>query len=195
VLWSTASPRARNHRHVFACRASSAGVRRAALDGSRAAGLAAGRNRFVVRGDRGLMGWPRRRGRPQRCSTIRGANTVSAFAAAAWRLSGSCSARRLGAPWKSTVRCSSSSAKATLDAPRRVCRVDENRERFSRVEVTTYPGAYHDSTGRPCDPCASGGSHGGRSGPDRGMNPAARADALERVLAFFKEYLLPFTAW
>ena len=147
------------------------------------------RSQPFVDADRvGLMGWSE--GGGATLFAIRGAST-SGFAAAVAFYPASCNAHRLGTPWKSTVPLLVLIGESDVWTPAAPCvALMKTAPASTRVEVTTYPGAYHDFDwpglavhALPADRTAAGVV------PIAGMNPAARADALERVPAFLKDHL------
>lgn len=105
---------------------------------------------------------------------------------------GSCSAQVLRSPWESAIPLLVLIGERDNWTPATPCKalMDRAVERGSKVEMRVYPDAYHDFDW-PNKQLGELPAYSTSSGviPITGMNPAARADALERVPTFLAKYL------
>lgn len=151
-----------------------------------------------VRADRvGLVGWsqgggvtlfvigPQRLGRPASLP-------AGDFRAAAAFYPGSCNERRHPGPWTAAVPLLVLMGTEDVWTPLAPCRefLDAAIGRGSRIEMVVYPGAYHgfDAPNNARRELPAYVTRGGVV-PIVGTDPAARADSLARVPAFFADYL------
>jgi dienelactone hydrolase len=151
-----------------------------------------------VRPDRiGLAGWSQGGGAALyaigRQSPLRPTNPVPVdFRAAVAFYPGACNERRQSANWSSAVPLLVLMGAEDVWTPIAPCRafLDGVIARGNAVEVLVYAGAYH-GFDVPNNPRRELPQYTTRAGvvPIVGTDPAARADALQRVPAFFGRYL------
>jgi dienelactone hydrolase len=151
-----------------------------------------------VRGDRvGVVGWSQGGGVvllsiPTQSFGRPAALPQGDFRAAVAFYPGSCDAERLPAGWTSTIPLLILQGAADVWTPLAPCRAFASAaaERGVPVELTVYPGAHHDFDA-PNQPRRELPDYVTRAGvvPIIATDPAARADALQRVPAFLARYL------
>jgi dienelactone hydrolase len=151
-----------------------------------------------VRGDRiGLAGWSQGGGATLyalgRQSPLRPANPPPVdFRAAVAFYPGACNEQRQSVNWSSTVPLLVLMGAEDVWTPTAPCRafLDGAVGRGNPVEAVIYPGAYHgfDAPNRPRRELPGYRTRAGVV-PIVGTDPAARADAMQRVPAFFARYL------
>jgi dienelactone hydrolase len=122
--------------------------------------------------------------------TIRGRATVGFRVAVAF-YPGSCNEARMGYPWHSIVPLLVLMGDRDVWTPANRCQSLMRSARSAPVEFQVYPGAYHDFDW-PGIAVHEVPAYRMTSGvvPITGTDPAAMADALERVPAFLSRYLL-----
>ena len=151
-----------------------------------------------VRPDRiGLIGWSLGGGTV--LNTIRATSPARPpvlpagdFRAAVAFYPASCNAGLQGATWSSPVALLVLAGEGDVWTPAAPCRaLIETAAPGTTATIRTYPGAYHDFDwpGMPVHPVPAFRTRAGVV-PIEGMDAAARADALQRVPAFFMPYLL-----
>ncbi len=151
---------------------------------------------FVLADQVGVMGWSQggggvlntiRANGPARPAALPGGD----FKAAVAFYPASCSKQRQGAAWASPIPLLvliGASDVWTLAEP---CReLIEHHDAATRADIHVYPGAYHDFDW-PGMPLHEVPAFRTRSGvvPIEGEDTAAKADAVQRVTAFFAEHL------
>jgi dienelactone hydrolase len=152
---------------------------------------------FVRRDRIGLAGWSQGGGAAlyaiDRQSPLRPTNPLPVdFRAAVAFYPGACNKRRQSTDWSSAVPLLVLMGAEDVWTPIAPCRafLDRVIGRGNAVEVLVYPGAYH-GFDVPNNPRQELPQYTTRAGvvPIVGTDPAARADALQRVPAFFGRYL------
>ena len=128
-----------------------------------------------------------------RQSPLRPANPPpNDFRAAVAFYPGACNAQRQSSAWTTSIPILALLGAADVWTPMPPCKefLDAAAARGTPVEVVVYPGAYH-SFDAPNLPQRELPDYRTRAGvvPIVGTDPAARADALQRVPAFFARYL------
>ncbi|HEY6981296.1 dienelactone hydrolase family protein [Reyranella sp.] len=115
------------------------------------------------------------------------------FAAAVAFYPGSCNEQRLGSDWTTSIPLLVLIGELDVWTPAAPCRqvVDRAAARGAPVEIHAYPGAYHDFDW-PGAKHRELVAYTTRAGvvPIVGEDPAAHADAIRRVEAFFTSHLL-----
>lgn len=153
---------------------------------------------FVAPDRIGLMGWSNGGGSVlfavARHSRGRPANFAGPdFRAAVAFYPGSCSVRRLGADWVPAFPLLILIGEGDVWTPAKPCReiVERALAQDAPLQFHSYPGAYHDFDW-PGMKVHEVPAFTTREGvvPIEGEDPAARADALQRVEAFFSQHLL-----
>ncbi|MBS0221402.1 MAG: dienelactone hydrolase family protein [Proteobacteria bacterium] len=151
-----------------------------------------------IRGDRiGLLGWSNGGGATlfavDRTNPLRRTLAGPDFAAAIAFYPGSCSEQRLGADWASAIPLLILVGERDVWTPATPCLQVAERAtaRGAPVDFHAYPGAYHDFDW-PGAKRRELKAYTTRAGvvPITGEDPAAHADAVQRVEAFFSRHLL-----
>ena len=128
-----------------------------------------------------------------RQSPLRPSNPLPVdFRAAVAVYPGACNEQRQGAGWGTAIPLLVLMGAEDVWTPVAPCRtfLDGAIARGNAIEVLVYPGAYH-GFDVPNNPRRELPEYRTRAGvvPIVGTDPAARADALQRVPAFFARYL------
>jgi dienelactone hydrolase len=153
---------------------------------------------FVAKDRIGLMGWSNGGGAtmfavPQK-SLGRPANMAGPdFRAAIAFYPGSCNEQRLGADWTTSIPLLVLNGGGDVWTPAKPCEavIDRAKARGAPVEFHVYPGVYHDFDW-PNLKRRELTAYTTRDGvvPITGEDPAAHADAIQRVQAFLASHLL-----
>ncbi|MBS0519932.1 MAG: dienelactone hydrolase family protein [Proteobacteria bacterium] len=153
---------------------------------------------FVIPDRIGLMGWSNGGGSVLYAVGRRSLGRPADFAGPDFRAAvafypGSCSERRLGADWATTIPLLILVGESDVWTPAAPCQqvADQATAHGAPVEFHGYPGAYHDFDW-PGLKRRELTSYTTRDGvvPITGEDPAAHADAIQRVEAFFSRHLL-----
>lgn len=145
----------------------------------------------------GLLGWSNGGGATlfavARTNPLRSTLAGPDFAAAVAFYPASCSEQRLGADWTSTVPLLILVGDHDVWTPAAPCRqlAESAANRNAPIDFHAYPGAYHDFDW-PGARRRELTAYTTRAGvvPITGEDPAAHADAVQRVEAFFSRHLL-----
>jgi dienelactone hydrolase len=153
---------------------------------------------FVVHDRIGVMGWSQGGGGVLYTVSSRGAGRPAGFGGPDFRAAvafypASCSERRQGAAWTTSIPLLILIGDKDVWTPAGPCRAlaDDAASRGVPVEFHAYPGAYHDFDW-PGLKRRELHAYTTRDGavPITGEDPAGRADALERVPAFLVRHIL-----
>jgi dienelactone hydrolase len=151
---------------------------------------------FVLADQVGVMGWSEgggtvlntiRTNSPARPDALPGGD----FKAAVAFYPASCSTQRQGAAWSSPIPLLVLIGASDVWTPAEPCRaLIEHHEASTRAEIHVYPGAYHDFDwpGMPVHEVPAFRTRAGVV-PIEGSDPEAKADAVQRVTAFFAAHL------
>ncbi len=138
---------------------------------------------FVVADRVALMGWSEGGG-----AVLRTVNETTGFHAAIAFYPARCNRTQLGPHWRSLIPLLILVGEADVWTPARPCRsLVRAANGGASIELQTYPGAYHDFDW-PNVPVHEISAYRTSAGvvPITGTDPAARADALERVPAYLR---------
>jgi dienelactone hydrolase len=153
---------------------------------------------FVARDRIGLMGWSNGGGAVLMAVATRSRGRPAVFAGPDFRAAvafypGSCSERRLGADWTTSIPLLILIGQEDVWTPAAPCQelAEHAASRGAPVTFHAYPGAYHDFDW-PGLKRRELTAYETRAGvvPITGEDPAARADALDRVSAFLADHIL-----
>ncbi len=153
---------------------------------------------FVVRDHIGLMGWSNGGGAVLMAVAAQSRGRPAGFAGPDFRAAvafypGSCSEQRLGADWMTAIPLLILIGQEDVWTPAKPCQelAQGAINRGAPVTFHAYPGAYHDFDW-PGLKRRELTSYTTRAGvvPITGEDPAARADALDRVSAFLTRHIL-----
>jgi dienelactone hydrolase len=153
---------------------------------------------FVMRDRIGLMGWSNGGGAVLMAVAARSRGRPAAFAGPDFRAAvafypASCSEQRLGADWTTAIPLLILIGQEDVWTPAAPCRelAQGAASRGAPVTFHAYPGAYHDFDW-PGLRRRELAAYTTRAGvvPITGEDPAARADALDRVTAFLTRHIL-----
>lgn len=153
---------------------------------------------FVVRDRIGLMGWSNGGGAVLMAVAAQSRSRPAGFAGPDFRAAvafypGSCSEQRLGADWTTAIPLLILIGQEDVWTPAKPCQelAQGAANRGAPVTFHAYPGAYHDFDW-PGLKRHELTSYTTRAGvvPITGEDPAARADALDRVTAFLTRHIL-----
>lgn len=136
----------------------------------------------------GVMGWSQGGGVTLFSIGKKSPHNPSGFAAAVAFYPGSCSTKRLGSGWSSTIPLLVLIGANDVWTPAAAC--DEALKDSAQTHIKVYPDAYHDFdwAGVPVHESPAYTTSAGVI-PIEGENPAARADAMKIVPAFLEQYL------
>jgi dienelactone hydrolase len=153
---------------------------------------------FVVRHRIGLMGWSNGGGASLMAVAARSRGRPAGFAGPDFRAAvafypASCSEQRLGADWTTSIPLLILIGQEDVWTPAAPCQelAQGAASRGAPVTFHAYPGAYHDFDW-PGLKRRELAAYTTRTGvvPITGEDPAARADALDRVTAFLTRHIL-----
>ena len=153
---------------------------------------------FIRRDRIGLLGWSNGGGATlfavAKTNPLRSTRLADPdFAAAAAFYPASCNAERLGTDWASSIPLLILAGELDVWTPAAPCRqvVDRAVAHGASIDFHAYPGAYHDFDW-PGAKRRELTAYTTRAGvvPITGEDPAAHADAVQRVEAFFSRHLL-----
>ena len=153
---------------------------------------------FVVRDRIGLMGWSNGGGAVLMAVAAQSRGRPAGFAGPDFRAAvafypASCSEQRLGADWTTAIPLLILIGQEDVWTPAKPCQelAQGAANRGAPVTFHAYPGAYHDFDW-PGLKRRELTSYTTRAGvvPITGEDPAARADALDRVTAFLSRHIL-----
>ncbi len=153
---------------------------------------------FVARDRIGLMGWSNGGGAVLMAVAARSRGRPAGFAGPDFRAAvafypGSCSEQRLGADWTTAIPLLILIGQEDVWTPAAPCQelAQSAARRGAPVTFHAYPGAYHDFDW-PGLKRRELTAYATRAGvvPITGEDPAARADALDRVTAFLSRHIL-----
>jgi dienelactone hydrolase len=153
---------------------------------------------FVMRDRIGLMGWSNGGGAVLMAVAATSRGRPAAFSGPDFRAAvafypGSCSEQRLGTDWTTSIRLLILIGQEDVWTPAKPCQelAQGAANRGAPVTFHAYPGAYHDFDW-PGLRRRELAAYTTRAGvvPITGEDPAARADALDRVTAFLTRHIL-----